>query len=69
LVLLDKETFEPKQCSETFYFELLSIEFCIGMNVSINGENATTYTFWISRFDRDPLKVTVPANALPIRNL
>jgi len=69
LVLLDKETFEPKQCSETFYFESLSIEFCIGMNVSINGENATTYTFWISRFDRDPLKVTVPANALPIRYL
>lgn len=66
LVLLDRETFEPKQCSETFYFETLAIEFCIGMAVSGSDfANTQMYTFWISRFDRDPLKITVPASTLP----
>jgi hypothetical protein len=62
LVLLDKETFEPKQFSETFFFETLGIEFCIGMKCDTT---KSIYTFWISRFDRDPLMLTVRMNDIP----
>jgi hypothetical protein len=56
LVLLDRETFEPRKYSDTFLFEKLAIEFCIGMYCNPTEQ---TYTFWISRFDRDPLMMTV----------
>jgi len=59
LVLLNKSTFQPVNWSNTFYFEKLSIEFCIGMLCEEN-----TYCFWISRFDRDPLYLTVDRNAI-----
>jgi len=61
LVLLDRETFRPTRYSRTFYFEKLSIEFCIGFGV-IND----TYEFWISRFDRDPLYLEMAKSEIPL---
>jgi len=61
MVLLDKMTFEPRRWSRPFFFETLSIEFCLGMRVSENRE----YEFWISRFDRDPAYLVVPMESIP----
>lgn len=60
LVLLEKETFKPVKYTNTFYFEHLAIEFCIGMAL-----REDKYCFWISQFDRDPMFVTVELNQLP----
>jgi hypothetical protein len=54
LVLLEKDSFMLKRYSETFCFQKLGVEFCIGMLV-----RETDYVFWISRHDRDPAMVTV----------
>jgi hypothetical protein len=61
LVLMEKETFRVVKWSRSFFFETLSIEFCIGMTY-----RDEIYHFWISRFDRDPLYVTVRKEALPL---
>lgn len=55
LVEIDRTTMEPLRYSDPFYFDSVSIEFCIGF--SIQHDN---YMFWISRMDRDPLLVTLP---------
>lgn len=62
LVLLDRETFEPRKYSDTFFFEKLAIEFCIGMYCNPTEQ---IYTFWISRFDRDPVMMTVRMADIP----
>ena len=62
LVLLDKATLEPKRHSDTFFFEQLAIEFCIGLYCN---PATQMYTFWISRFDRDPLMLTVRMGDIP----
>ena len=54
LLLLDKETFAPIKYTETFCFEKLGVEFCIGFAV-----NKDIYTFWISRHDRDPVTIQI----------
>lgn len=64
LVLLEKDTLRPVRYSKVFYFEKLSIEFCIGMAV-----REARYVFWISRFDRDPVCIEVDARALPMENV
>ena len=64
LVLLEKRTMKPVGISRIFYFEKLSIEFCIGMGIRKN-----TYLFWISRFDRDPICIEVKMEALPLTNI
>jgi hypothetical protein len=66
LVLLDRETFEPKRYSDIFHFEKIAIEFCIGMKCDLAKH---TYSFWISRFDRDPALFTVPMDSIPITNV
>lgn len=60
LVLLEKDTFRVAKWSRSFYFEKLSIEFCVGMAVIDE-----SYHFWISRFDRDPLYITARMDSLP----
>ena len=54
LLLLDKKTFAPIRYTETFCFEKLGVEFCIGF--AIKNDN---YMFWISRHDRDPVTIQV----------
>jgi len=54
LVLFAKATRKPVAYSRTFCFEKLSIEFCLGFRME--GED---YVFWVSRFDRDPVRVKV----------
>jgi hypothetical protein len=54
LVLLEKDSFMLKRYSETFCFQKLGVEFCIGMLT-----REEDYVFWISRHDRDPAMVTV----------
>lgn len=66
LVLLEKTTLKPVRYSKIFYFEKLTIEFCIGMAVSSDGEK---YVFWISRFDRDPISIEVKTGGLPLYNV
>jgi hypothetical protein len=62
LVELDRRTLRPLRYSEPFYFDSVSIEFCIGFSISLHtGE----YLFWISRMDRDPMLVTIPIIDIP----
>ena len=61
LVVLDKETFKPKHYSESFVFENIGIEFCIGFDVSVS-ENK--YLFWISQFDRDPAFIAIDVDKI-----
>jgi hypothetical protein len=70
LVLLERETLRPVRYSRVFYFEGLGVEFCIGMRMlrDANAEKGDCYQFWVSRFDRDPLCVTVSAEDLLLEN-
>jgi hypothetical protein len=56
LVVLDKDTLEPSEISELFYFENVGIEFCIGFAVMADADE---YHFWVSKMDRDPLLLRV----------
>ena len=69
LILLEKRTLRPVRYSRVFYFERLSIEFCIGMSVRPMENERSKYVFWISRFDRDPICLEVDACSLPLDNL
>jgi hypothetical protein len=60
LVLLDKDTFHVIEYSNTFCFEKLGIEFCIGFTI----QNDEKYIFWISRHDRDPCMIAIPKDSL-----
>jgi hypothetical protein len=64
LILLEKNTLRPVRYSRVFYFEKLSIEFCVGMAIR-NGR----YVFWVSRFDRDPVCLEVDAGELELNNV
>ena len=59
LVLLDRETYSVKNYSETFCFEKIGIEYCIGFTPYERDGLETKYTFWISRHDRDPLMIQI----------
>jgi hypothetical protein len=61
LVVLDKNTFAVLKYSETFCFEKLGIEFCIGFTMT---EDGGRYVFWISRHDRDPIMMEVNVNEI-----
>ena len=61
LVLLDKDTLMPLRYSNHFFFNRISIEFCIGF--SIIDDN---YHFWISNFDRDPELVIIKKESIPL---
>lgn len=61
LVLLEKTTLKPVSFSRTFYFEKLTIEFCIGFTI-----HEGDYVFWVSRFDRDPVRIRIPMERIPI---
>ena len=64
LILLEKKTLKPLRYSRVFYFEKLSIEFCVGMAIR-NGR----YVFWVSRFDRDPVCIEVDVDELELSNV
>lgn len=66
LLLLEKSTLKPVRYSRVFYFESLSIEFCVGMAVKPATES---YVFWISRFDRDPIMIEAKKEALLFTNI
>ena len=55
--------------SRVFYFEKLSIEFCIGMTVLADECGEPKYVFWVSRFDRDPISIEVKMSALELSNV
>jgi len=61
LVLLDKNTFVPIQYSNSFYFNNIGIEYCIGFSIIKNA-----YYFWISQMDRDPLLLIVDSENIPL---
>lgn len=56
LVMLDKTTLEIIKYTDTFCFEKLGVEFCLGFTIH-SRENM--YIFWISRHDRDPVMIKV----------
>lgn len=60
LVLVEKATLKPVRTTRTFCFERLSVEFCLGFAIQ-EGK----YVFWVSRFDRDPIRISVPMWTLP----
>ena len=51
ILVLDSQ-FRPIKYSMPFYFQKMSVEFCIGMHV-----DHEKYTFWFSRMDRDPMMI------------
>lgn len=59
MVLLDEHTLRVKEYSNTFCFEKLGIEFCIGFSLDTHKK----YVFWISRHDRDPCVFTISSDA------
>jgi hypothetical protein len=61
MVVLDKDTMKPLRYSEPFYFENISIEFCIGFDIRCD-----KYWFWISQYDRDPLLIALDVKKLLI---
>jgi hypothetical protein len=61
LVLLENITMKPLKYSEFFFFNNMSIEFCIGF--MIRNEK---YHFWISNFDRDPELIIVDNSEIPL---
>jgi hypothetical protein len=62
LVMLDSATLVPVSVSDPFVFGRIGIEFCIGMAV-----RGPDLQFWYSQHDRDPVWLTVPRAALPMR--
>ena len=61
LVLLDKETLMPLRYSSHFFFNNISIEFCIGFAIIDDA-----YHFWVSNFDRDPELVIIKKESIPL---
>jgi hypothetical protein len=66
LVVLDPITYKLKKYSETFCFEKLGVEYCIGFTIRgcssklEEGEpDKKEYVFWISRHDRDPMMIQI----------
>ena len=68
LILLEKTTLKPVRYSRVFYFEKLSIEFCVGMTTR-KVDGIVRYVFWVSRFDRDPICIEVSARGLALENV
>jgi hypothetical protein len=62
MVLLDSESFRPLKCSETFYFQRVGIEFCVGFTILGND-----YVFWISQHDRDACYVKIGMDHIPLQ--
>ena len=62
LVLLDQNTLQPLKYSDFFVFNEASIEFCIGFTVV-----REKYHFWISNFDRDPERMSLDKNKIPLK--
>jgi hypothetical protein len=62
LVLLEKDTLRPLKYSDFFVFNQASIEFCIGFTVANN-----EYHFWISNFDRDPERMSINVDKIPLK--
>jgi hypothetical protein len=61
LVLLEKVTMRPLKYSEFFFFNNMSVEFCIGFNLRND-----RFHFWISNFDRDPELVIIDSGEIPL---
>lgn len=61
LVLLEKKTLMPLKYSEFFFFNDMSVEFCIGFTM-----RDEKYHFWISNFDRDPELMIVDIVEIPL---
>lgn len=62
IVAIDMKTLEPIKYSQSFVFDKIGIEFCIGMAIDIISES---YIFWISRHDRDSAMVSIPIKYIP----
>jgi hypothetical protein len=61
LMLLNKETLVPEKYSHPFYFNNVSIEFCIGFAIK-DGR----YNFWISQMDGTPALISVDIASIPL---
>jgi hypothetical protein len=61
MVSLDRQTLAPLKYSQTFHFQHIGIEFCIGFTMR-NGE----YIFWISKMDREPAMVSLSMDKIPL---
>ena len=61
LILLNKETLLPIKYSTPFYFNNISIEFCIGFAIK-NGR----YNFWISQMDGEPALISIDICRIPL---
>lgn len=68
LILLEKSSLKPVRYSRVFYFEKLSIEFCVGMTTRMV-DGLWQYVFWVSRFDRDPICIEVGVDGLRLENV
>lgn len=60
LVWLDKETGQPTHISDTFIFNKMGIEFCIGFTIENDIDDIQYGRFWFSQHDRDPMWLRIP---------
>ena len=61
LLSLDPQTLRPIKYSTPFYFDRIGIEFCIGFTTI-----GSSFHFWISRVDRDPMHICLPVESVPL---
>lgn len=61
LILLDKTDLRPIKYSEFFYFNNISVEFCIGFT-----QMDDKYYFWFSNFDREPELLIINNTEVPL---
>jgi len=61
LVALNKETLCPEKYSETFCFQHIGIEFCIGFYKQDN-----EYLFWVSKMDRNACFIKINIDEIPL---
>lgn len=71
LVSLDAITLKPMKYSDVFHFQHLGIEFCTGIRMykeTLGGDRCGggKYMFWISKWDREPVMVTVDRRKIPL---
>lgn len=56
MIQLNKDTLEIVAHSQPFLFQSIGIEFCIGFTI----DNESSFHYWISQMDRNPLHLTIP---------
>jgi len=62
LVSLNNDSLCPMKYSEPFCFQHIGVEFCTGF-----WKDNDEYIFWVSKMDRNPSMIRIPAHNIPLK--